>query len=159
MPEQSKISTIREPFVKTNIFVPNEYVGPVMELCQEKRGIYKAKKTSAEHSLAFLHRFLSHIWHSAALNSSGTGAPAYTNSLCFSSGHLPRFHYMSCRLSNSTGTAKIDTDRQNTVHTVDVFARWWLSRTTSATGSALRSLSLLLPAKWEWSPACLLTTL
>ncbi len=40
MPEQSKISVIREPFVKTNIFVPNEYVGPVMELCQEKRGIY-----------------------------------------------------------------------------------------------------------------------
>lgn len=40
MPEQSKISVVREPFVKTNIFVPNEYVGPVMELCQEKRGIY-----------------------------------------------------------------------------------------------------------------------
>lgn len=40
MPEQSKINVIREPFVKTNIFVPNEYVGPVMELCQEKRGIY-----------------------------------------------------------------------------------------------------------------------
>ena len=40
MPEQSKISVIREPFVKTNIFVPNEYVGAVMELCQEKRGIY-----------------------------------------------------------------------------------------------------------------------
>ncbi len=40
MPEQNKISVIREPFVKTNIFVPNEYVGPVMKLCQEKRGIY-----------------------------------------------------------------------------------------------------------------------
>ncbi len=40
MPEQSKINVVREPFVKTNIFVPNEYVGPVMELCQEKRGIY-----------------------------------------------------------------------------------------------------------------------
>lgn len=40
MPEQSKISVVREPFVKTNIFVPNEYVGPVMELCQEKRGVY-----------------------------------------------------------------------------------------------------------------------
>ncbi len=40
MPEQSKISVIREPYVKTNIFIPNEYVGPVMELCQEKRGIY-----------------------------------------------------------------------------------------------------------------------
>ncbi len=40
MPEQSKISVIREPFVKTNVFVPNEYVGAVMELCQEKRGVY-----------------------------------------------------------------------------------------------------------------------
>lgn len=40
MPDPSKINVIREPFVKTNIFVPNEYVGPVMELCQDKRGIY-----------------------------------------------------------------------------------------------------------------------
>ena len=40
MPDQSKISVVKEPFVKTNIFVPNEYVGAVMELCQEKRGTY-----------------------------------------------------------------------------------------------------------------------
>ena len=40
MPEQSKISEVKEPFVKTNIFVPNDYVGSVMELCQEKRGVY-----------------------------------------------------------------------------------------------------------------------
>ena len=42
MPEQSKIKCVKEPFVKTDIFVPNEYVGPVMELCQDKRGIYKS---------------------------------------------------------------------------------------------------------------------
>ncbi len=41
MPEASKIKLIKEPFVKTNIFVPTEFVGPVMELCQNKRGIYK----------------------------------------------------------------------------------------------------------------------
>lgn len=40
MPDPSKIKVIREPYVKTNIFVPNEYVGPIMELCQDKRGIY-----------------------------------------------------------------------------------------------------------------------
>ena len=40
MPEANKISSIKEPYVKTNIFVPTEYVGPVMELCQDKRGIY-----------------------------------------------------------------------------------------------------------------------
>ena len=41
MPDQSKIKCIKEPYVRTNVFVPNEYVGSVMELCQDKRGIYK----------------------------------------------------------------------------------------------------------------------
>ena len=41
MPEMNKVVDIKEPYVKTNIFVPSEYVGSVMELCQEKRGIYK----------------------------------------------------------------------------------------------------------------------
>lgn len=42
MPEQIKINSIKEPFIKANIFVPSEYVGSVMELCQEKRGTYKS---------------------------------------------------------------------------------------------------------------------
>ena len=42
MPEPIKISSIKEPFVLANIFVPSEYVGSVMELCQDKRGIYKS---------------------------------------------------------------------------------------------------------------------
>ena len=41
MPEATKISKILEPYVKANIYVPSEYVGPIMELCQNKRGIYK----------------------------------------------------------------------------------------------------------------------
>ena len=41
MPEKVKIASIAEPFVKASIFVPSEYIGPIMELCQEKRGIYK----------------------------------------------------------------------------------------------------------------------
>ena len=40
MPEENKIKTIKEPYVKANIFVPNEYVGSVMTLCQDKRGKY-----------------------------------------------------------------------------------------------------------------------
>lgn len=40
LPDRAKILEIREPYIKTNIFVPNEYVGSVMELCQEKRGNY-----------------------------------------------------------------------------------------------------------------------
>lgn len=40
MPERQKIKEIREPYIKTNIFVPSEFIGPVMELCQNKRGSY-----------------------------------------------------------------------------------------------------------------------
>ena len=40
MPDRQKISDIREPYIKTNIFVPSEYIGPIMELCQNKRGNY-----------------------------------------------------------------------------------------------------------------------
>ena len=41
MPDPAKVSKILEPFVKANIYVPSEYVGSIMELCQDKRGIYK----------------------------------------------------------------------------------------------------------------------
>ena len=40
MPERGKIKSIKEPFIKTNIFVPSDYIGPIMELCQDKRGNY-----------------------------------------------------------------------------------------------------------------------
>jgi GTP-binding protein LepA len=40
MPEQTKIKEVREPYIRTNIFTPSEYIGPIMELCQEKRGNY-----------------------------------------------------------------------------------------------------------------------
>lgn len=40
MPPSVKIKSISEPYVNANIFVPSTYIGPVMELCQEKRGIY-----------------------------------------------------------------------------------------------------------------------
>lgn len=41
MPEAQRIHHLEEPYVKATIMVPNEYVGPVMELAQNKRGIYK----------------------------------------------------------------------------------------------------------------------
>ena len=40
MPDRSLIKEIKEPYIRTNIFVPTEYIGPIMELCQDKRGIY-----------------------------------------------------------------------------------------------------------------------
>ena len=40
MPDRVRIKDIKEPYIKTNIFVPSEYIGPIMELCQDKRGNY-----------------------------------------------------------------------------------------------------------------------
>ena len=37
-PDRQVISKIEEPYIKTNIFVPSEFIGSIMELCQEKRG-------------------------------------------------------------------------------------------------------------------------
>ena len=41
MPDRANIVWIKEPFIYTNIIVPSEYIGSIMELCQNKRGRYK----------------------------------------------------------------------------------------------------------------------
>ncbi|MHC8522608.1 translation elongation factor 4 [Rossellomorea sp. H39__3] len=38
MPDPQKVDHVQEPYVKATIMVPNDYVGAVMELCQNKRG-------------------------------------------------------------------------------------------------------------------------
>lgn len=40
MPEKVKIAYIKEPYIYTNIITPTEFIGPIMTLCQNKRGIY-----------------------------------------------------------------------------------------------------------------------
>ena len=40
MPRRELISKTYEPYVKCNIFTPSEYIGPLMELCQDKRGTF-----------------------------------------------------------------------------------------------------------------------
>ena len=40
MPDRGSIKQIEEPYIRTNIYVPAEYIGPIMELCQSKRGTY-----------------------------------------------------------------------------------------------------------------------
>lgn len=40
MPDNQKLEEVQEPFVKATIMVPNDYVGPVMEICQRKRGSF-----------------------------------------------------------------------------------------------------------------------
>lgn len=42
MPDRAKISEIKEPYIYSNIIAPSDYIGPIMELCQNKRGIYKS---------------------------------------------------------------------------------------------------------------------
>jgi GTP-binding protein LepA len=38
MPEPSSVSDVREPYIRASILTPKEYVGTIMELCQERRG-------------------------------------------------------------------------------------------------------------------------
>jgi GTP-binding protein LepA len=38
MPDPARIAEIREPYIKASILTPKEYIGQVMELCQERRG-------------------------------------------------------------------------------------------------------------------------
>lgn len=40
MPPPTQIDHIEEPIVEATIMVPTEYVGAVMELCQDRRGAY-----------------------------------------------------------------------------------------------------------------------
>lgn len=40
LPNSSEIASIEEPIVKATLYTPPEYVGPIMELCQGKRGVF-----------------------------------------------------------------------------------------------------------------------
>ncbi len=39
-PNKEKIKVVKEPYIRTNILSPTEYIGPIMELCQGKRGSF-----------------------------------------------------------------------------------------------------------------------
>ena len=49
LPDPSQIEEIREPIIATKIFVPQEYVGPVITLCTQKRGTQTNMHYSARH--------------------------------------------------------------------------------------------------------------
>ena len=38
MPDPAKIESVREPYIRASVLTPKEYIGPIMELCQERRG-------------------------------------------------------------------------------------------------------------------------
>ncbi|MFD1610409.1 translation elongation factor 4 [Sphingomonas tabacisoli] len=41
MPDPNKIDTIEEPWIEATIYVPDEYLGAILKLCQDRRGIQK----------------------------------------------------------------------------------------------------------------------
>ncbi|HEX8389134.1 MAG TPA: translation elongation factor 4, partial [Sphingomonas sp.] len=41
MPDPNKIATISEPWIEATIYVPDEYLGSILKLCQDRRGIQK----------------------------------------------------------------------------------------------------------------------
>jgi len=47
MPPPQEIEHVKEPMVTCTILVPKEYVGPVLELCNERRGVHKSMEFSA----------------------------------------------------------------------------------------------------------------
>src|ERR671917_315306 len=38
MPDRARIASIREPYIRATVLCPKDFIGPVMELCQERRG-------------------------------------------------------------------------------------------------------------------------
>ena len=41
MPDPSRIASIEEPWIEATIYCPDEYLGPILKLCQDRRGIQK----------------------------------------------------------------------------------------------------------------------
>jgi GTP-binding protein LepA len=44
VPDPGDIEEFRQPIVRCNVVVPSDYIGPVMKLCQERRGIQKSQE-------------------------------------------------------------------------------------------------------------------
>jgi GTP-binding protein LepA len=40
MPDAGKVETVWEPYIKASIITPAEFIGPIMSLCQDRRGVY-----------------------------------------------------------------------------------------------------------------------
>jgi GTP-binding protein LepA len=41
MPDPNRIESIEEPWIEATIYAPDEYLGPILKLCQDRRGIQK----------------------------------------------------------------------------------------------------------------------
>ncbi len=41
MPDPARIAEVREPYIRASILTPKEYIGQIMELCQDRRGVHQ----------------------------------------------------------------------------------------------------------------------
>jgi GTP-binding protein LepA len=55
-PAPQKIDQVMEPYVKASIMIPDEYVGAVMELCQEKRGTFVTMEYLSRHRVIVVYK-------------------------------------------------------------------------------------------------------
>jgi GTP-binding protein LepA len=55
LPDPQKIDRVEEPYVKATMMAPNEYVGAIMELCQQKRGIFINMEYQGENRVSIIY--------------------------------------------------------------------------------------------------------
>jgi len=55
LPPTSKIEAIEEPYVQASVIAPADYIGPIMELCQERRGQYKDMEYLSENRVRLVY--------------------------------------------------------------------------------------------------------
>lgn len=55
LPPTSKIEAIEEPYVQAGVIAPADYIGPIMELCQERRGQYKDMEYLSENRVRLVY--------------------------------------------------------------------------------------------------------
>ncbi|OLS41631.1 translation elongation factor 4 [Bacillus sp. MRMR6] len=56
LPDPQKIDRVEEPYVKATMMAPNEYVGAIMELCQQKRGIFIDMQYQGENRVGIVYQ-------------------------------------------------------------------------------------------------------
>ena len=57
MPNPSQISAILEPFVVASIIIPPACMGPILELCEQRRGVYQATEYLSEDRVKIVYEF------------------------------------------------------------------------------------------------------
>ena len=85
MPDPSEIEHMEEPMVKAEIMVTTEYIGPIMTLCQERRGVYESTEYIEENRAVLKYKMpLNEIIYDFfdALKSRSRGYASFDYELC-----------------------------------------------------------------------------